>query len=105
MVSVGIFAKPAFAHDAPVILPARLDFDASHAPKNCNDPDGFRSLLGAWVPADALRDQAERRLIVRIQSSSTGGKQADVSLVDGEGAVLTERHTPYAVKVECYKVL
>lgn len=105
MVSVGILAEPAFAHEAPIILPTRLDFDASHAPKKCNDPDGFRSLLGAWVPADALRDDAERRLIVRIQSSLSGGERADVSLLDGEGGVLAERHTPHAARVECHKVL
>jgi hypothetical protein len=98
-------AQPAFAHEPPVIVPTRLDFDASHAPKNCNDVASFRSILGAWVPRAVLRDDADRRLIVRIRWSTTGGKRADLSLVDAYGVTVAERHTPYAAKAECHKVL
>ncbi|HRI65258.1 MAG TPA: hypothetical protein PK156_13510 [Polyangium sp.] len=52
-----------------------------------------------------LRDDAERRLDVRIRWTSTGGKRADVSLVDARGVTLAERHTPYANATECHKVL
>jgi hypothetical protein len=103
--SVAFVTQPAFGDDAPVIVPTRLDFDASHASKKCNDPDGFLLILGAWVPQTTMRDDAERRLVVRIRSSSTGGKRADVSLVDAQGVTVAERHTPYAATAECYKVL
>ena len=105
VLSLASGAQPAFAHDPPIIAPTRLDFDASHAPKNCNDIDSFRSILGAWVPATVLRDDAERRLIVRIRWSSTGGKRADISLVDAQGVTLADRRTLYATATECYKVL
>lgn len=105
VLSLAFGAQSAFAHDPPVILPTRLDFDASQASKNCNDQDGFRSILGSWVPVDVLRDDAERRLIVSIQSSARGSKRADVSLVDERGVTVAERHTPYATTHECYKVL
>lgn len=105
VLGIAFVAQPASAQDAHIILPTQLVFDASHAPKKCNDQDGFRSILGAWVPPDVLREDAERRLIVHIESSARGGKRADVSLVDGQGIVLAERHTPYTAKEECYKVL
>jgi hypothetical protein len=105
VLSLAFSAQPAFADESPLIVPTRLDFDASRAPKNCNDPESFRSILEAWVPKELLRDDAERRLIVRIQRSSTGGKQADVSLVNAQGVTLEERHTPYATTGECDKVL
>jgi hypothetical protein len=103
--SLAFWAQPAFADESPLMVPTRLDFDASHAPKNCNDESGFRSILHAWVNEELLRDDAERRLIVCIQRSSTGGKQADVSLVNAQGVTLAELHTPYATTTECYKVL
>lgn len=99
------WAQPAFAHEPPVILPTQLDFDASKAPKKCNDEDSFRTILSAWVPLKLLREDAERRLVVRIVWSATGGKRADVSLVDAQGVVVAEQHTPYAPTTECYKVL
>lgn len=105
MLTLVFWAQPAFAHEPPVILPTRLDFDSSKAPKKCNDEEGFRGNLLAWVPADVLRAEAERRLIVRIAWSATGGKRADVSLVGAQGVVLAERHTPYATTTECFKVL
>lgn len=105
MLSLVFSAQPAFAHDPPVILPTRLDFDASQAPKSCNAVDSFSGMLGAWIPKEVLQDDADRRLIVRLQSSAKGGKRADVSLVDGQGVVLAERHATYASRVECHKVL
>lgn len=103
--SLAFSAQPAFAHDPPVIAPTQLDFDAAHAPKNCNDPDRFGTILNAWVPDTVFRTDAERRLVVRIRWSATGGKRTDASLVDAQGVVLAERHKSYSVKTECDKVL
>jgi len=105
VLSLAFSAQPALAHDSPMILPTRLDFDASRAPKNCNDPEEFRYILGTWVQPTVLRDDAERRLVVRIRLSSTGGKQADVTLVDAQGAIVAEWHRDYPSKEECHKVL
>lgn len=105
MLTLGFWAQPAFAHEPPEILPTQLDFDASPAPKKCNDEESFRRILGAWVGAELLREDAERRLVVRIASSAKGGKRADVSLVDAQGVVVAERHTPYLRTTECHKVL
>lgn len=105
ILSVMCRVQPALAHDPPAIQPTQLDFDASSAPKKCRDDVSFRLILDAWVPPKLLREDAERRLVVRIQSSSTGGKRADVSLIDGEGVVVAERHTSYTAKMECHKVL
>ncbi|MBK9266966.1 MAG: hypothetical protein IPM54_45225 [Polyangiaceae bacterium] len=88
-----------------MILPTQLDFDASRAPKVCNDADGFASLLGGWVPKGVLRENAERRLVVRIRWTPTGGKRAEVSLVDAQGAVVAERHAEYEAAAECHFVL
>ena len=99
------WAQPAFGHDAPMLLPARLDFDASGAPKNCNSVNTFKSILGAWMDATVLRDDAERRLVVRIRRSSTGGKRADVSLIDAQGAIVVEWHDDYVAEIECFRVL
>lgn len=95
---------PAFGHDPPVIAPTQLDFDASHAPQNCNDVDTFSSSLEVWVPRTTWRDDADHRLIVRIQWSS-GHKEADVSLVDTQGVTLGKWHEAYAAETECHYVL
>lgn len=105
LLSPAFLEQPAWAHDPPVILPTRLDFNASQAPKNCNDPEGFKSILNAWVPATVFADDAQRQLIVRISTNATGGKQVDVSLVDALGAVLAERRASHSVKTECYFAL
>ncbi|MBK9266463.1 MAG: hypothetical protein IPM54_42580 [Polyangiaceae bacterium] len=105
VLSLAFSAQPAFAHEPPVILPTRLDFDASRAPKKCNNDDAFRSILGAWVPPTVLDDDAERRLVVRIRWTATGGKRAELSLVDAQGAVVAERHTEHPATDECYFVL
>lgn len=105
LLSVVFSAQPAFGADGREMVPARLDFDATRAPTNCNDLISFRGILGAWVPDKVLRPDAERRLIVRIRWTSAGGKRADVSLVDAQGVTLAERHTSYAAKTECHKVL
>jgi hypothetical protein len=102
---LAFWPQAAYAHDPPEIQLTRLDFDASQAPKSCNAPDTFVRILGRWVPQDVLRNDAERRLIVLLRSTSTGGKRADVTLVDEQGVILAERHTPYARATECHKVL
>ncbi|MBK9262126.1 MAG: hypothetical protein IPM54_20270 [Polyangiaceae bacterium] len=88
-----------------MIPPTRLDFDASRAPKKCNDADAFDSILGAWVPNGVLREDAERRLVVRIRWTPTGGKRVEVSLFDAQGAVVAERLTEHPATAECYFVL
>ena len=88
-----------------MLLPTRLDFDASRAPKKCNDVEGFRSILSAWMNVRQLHDDAERRLVVRIRRSSSGGKQADISLVDAQGGTEGERHEDFAADAECHFVL
>ncbi len=88
-----------------MIAPTRLDFDASRAPKKCNDFESFDSTVSAWVPGTVWRDDAERRLVVRIRWSSTGGKRADVELVNAEGITLAERHQDFPASMECHKVL
>lgn len=98
-------AQSAFGHEPPVIVPTRLDFDASRAPKLCNNLDSFTSILGTWVSLTLLRDDAERRLVVRIQGSPAGGKRADVSLMDAEGAIIAERHADHGAATECHYVL
>lgn len=98
-------AQPAFGHEPPVFPPTKIDFDASRAPKDCNDFDTFKSILGAWVTLTMLREDAERRLVVRIQRSSTGGKQADASLVGADGTTIAERHADYGAAKECHYVL
>ena len=96
--------RPAFAHDAPAITPTRLDFDASQAPKRCNDPATFDALLGNWVLKDAL-GAGDRVLRVRIRRAPTGGKLTDVTLVDAAGATLAEHHERFSVNSECHQVL
>ena len=103
--SLVFWAQPAFAHNPPVIAPTRLEFDAPRAPKNCNDVTSFTSILSTLTPREVLRNDADRRLVVHIHWSSTGSKRADVSLIDAQGVTVAERHTPYAAKTECYKVL
>ena len=105
VLSLAFLERPAWAHDPPVIVPARLEFEAKAAPKNCNDLDSFTSILFGFVPFTAFRDDADRRLVVRLRWSATGGKQADISLIDAQGVVLAERHRLYGARVECHKIL
>lgn len=102
---LAFFAQSAFAHDQPVIIPTRLDFDAAHAPKKCNDREKFLIVLNAWVPDEVFRDDAQRHLTVRIRWSSTGGKRVDVALVDAQGVTVVEGHTSFGAKQECHEVL
>lgn len=97
--------QPAYAQDPPVIAPTKFDFDASLAPKKCNVPEDFKSILHAWVPQTVLRDDAERRLVVRIKWLSTGGKRAGVSLMNAEGATIAQRQKDYSAATECHYVL
>lgn len=102
----GLFpVRTACAHDAPALAPIRLDFDAASAPKNCNDQDEFSRLITNWVPENAIRSDATRRLKVRIRRSPTGGKLFDVTLEDAEGTVLGEHHDRASAKTECHRVL
>jgi len=98
-------SRRAFAHDPPAIAATRLEFDAAGAPKNCNDGTTFSSILANWVPREVLSAEANRRLVVRIRRSPTGGKAADVMLIDASGAILDERYERYGFKTECHKVL
>jgi len=95
----------AYAHDALVTPATRLEFDAMGAPKNCADDIEFRALLGDWVAPETLTEEASRRLTVRIRRLPTGGKLADVTLVDAAGTVLGEHHERYGIKAECYRIL
>ncbi len=105
VLGLGLPARPARAHDAPAIAPTRLEFDATQAPKNCNDQPAFKSILANWVPHEVLSAEANRRLTVRIRRSPTGGKLADLTLTDETGAQLGRDHKSFAGKTECYKVL
>jgi hypothetical protein len=98
-------AQPARASNAPVIAPTRLDFDATQAPKNCNDDTTFRAILANWVPREVLTADAERRLAVRIRRSPTGGKLVDLTVVDTNGTAPMTDHKEFPSKTECYKVL
>jgi hypothetical protein len=100
-----LLSRATFAHDAPPIAPTRLDFDTTQAPKNCNDEDTFRRLLTNWVIPGTLTPTAERRLVVRIRRSPTGGKLVDVTLLDAGGATLGQDHKTFPSKVECHNVL
>ncbi|MBK9265389.1 MAG: hypothetical protein IPM54_37090 [Polyangiaceae bacterium] len=103
---VGVLpARTAFAHDAPAIAPARLEFDASQAPKLCNDRATFRTLLDNWVAVNVWSPDADRRLVVRIRRAPTGEKLGEVALVDAAGATIAEHHERYGAREECYKVL
>ncbi|MBK9259929.1 MAG: hypothetical protein IPM54_08855 [Polyangiaceae bacterium] len=95
----------AFALDAPAIAPTQLDFDASRAPKSCNNDVTFKELLEIRVPANVLKPDAARRLIVRIHRSPRGQKLVDVTLVDATGTTLAEHHQPFGVREECHRVL
>lgn len=97
--------EPAFSHDIPALPPTKLDFDANQGPKNCNDLDAFVRLLEAWVPPEVFQNDAERRLVVRVQRTRSGGKQADLTLVDSTGATLAEDHKTYSAQIECHSVL
>lgn len=97
--------EPAFAHDAPTLLPTKLEFDATQAPKTCNDSVEFRWLLVRWVPPTVWTDDAARRLSVHIQRTKGGGKQVDVALVDSDGMMLADDHKAYSAQAECHKVL
>jgi hypothetical protein len=105
LLTLVFWSNTAFAHDALVIPPTRLEFDATGAPKNCADDIEFRALLGDWVAPETLTEEASRRLTVLIRRSPTGGKFADVTLVDAAGTVLGEHHERYGAKAECYRVL
>lgn len=107
MVFLGVVlpAQTTFAHDAAIIVPTRLDFDASQAPKNCNDDVTFRNLLAIWVDLRMLSLDAARRLIVRIRRSPAGGKLAELTLLDTSGSTLAEKQRTFASKTECHKVL
>lgn len=98
-------AQPALAHDPPAIAPTRLEFDASHAPNKCSDRATFMNISGNWMPAVTWREDAERRLVVRIHGSANGGKHVDLSVVDAQGGVQAERHKLYVATAECHKVL
>jgi hypothetical protein len=105
IVSLVFSMQPAFGQERPVIFPTQLDFNASRAPKKCNDVATFRSILGAWMDAAQLRDDAERRLLVRIVGSSTGGKQATVSLIDAQGFTTGKWHEDFLAQDECHYTL
>ena len=100
-----LFSRQALAHEPPTIAPTRLEFDATQAPKICNDQILFRNLLTNWVPYSALSLDVERRLTVHIQRKPTGNKEWDVILSDTTGTIIHERHERYGAKTECYKVL
>jgi hypothetical protein len=103
VLGVILSAQTAFAHDATA--PVRLDFDVRGLPKNCNDDVTFRALLTEWIGRTLLIPEADRRLMVRINRSPTGGKLADVMLVDAVGATIAQEHMTFARNTECYKVL
>ena len=100
-----LFSRQALAHEAPTIAPTRLEFDATEAPKNCNDERGFASILGTWVPSDVIKYEGEQRLVVRLHRMPTGGKLADIHLFGSAGMLVAEEHRKFASKTECYKVL
>jgi len=100
-----LLVQPAFALNAPTIAPTQLDFDASQAPKTCNDRTEFSRLLSTWLPEATMVDDAERRLVVRIRRSPTGAKLADLTLVDAADATNRDHHERFSAKVECYRVL
>ncbi len=98
-------ARTTFALDAQTIAPTQLDFDASQAPKACNDQETFTYLLGTWITDDVLMPQADQQLIVRIRRTPNGGKLAEVTLVDAAGATIREHQESYFAKAECHHVL
>ncbi len=97
--------RTASAQGAPAIASTRLEFEATQVPKSCGDDVTFRGLLTHWVKPTVLSLDAERRLTVRIRRSQTGGKLADLKLVDTAGSTLAEEHKTFASKTECHKVL
>ena len=97
--------RTASAQGAPAIVSTRLEFEATQVPKSCGDDVTFRGLLTHWVKPTVLSLDAERRLTVRIRRSQTGGKLADLKLVDTAGSTLAEEHKTFASKTECHKVL
>jgi hypothetical protein len=105
VLSVVLPVQTTYALDAPTIAPTQLDFDASQAPKGCNDKATFRYLLGNLIVKEVLSPQADRQLIVRIRRSPTGGKRADLTLVDAVGTTIDQDHKKFAGNTECYKVL
>jgi hypothetical protein len=102
-----LFSRQALAHEAPTIAPTRLEFDATEAPKNCNDERSFAAILATLVPNDVMKSDAEQRLLVRVHRTPTRGKLMlmDVTLTDARGATIKERHERYGAKTECHKVL
>lgn len=105
LLSVMFSARPALGHDAPIIVPAQLDFDASPAPKDCNDEMIFRTILETWLPKANLREDPDRHLVVRLLRSSSGGIRTDVVLADAQGTTVSEWHDDFAAKTDCHKVL
>lgn len=101
--SVVLPPRTTLAHDAPT--PTQLDFDASQAPNACNDDALFRALITNWVPAEVLVPETDRQLVVRIRRSPTGGKLAEVTLLDSAGAPLKKYTESYFAKTECHRVL
>ncbi|MBK9260320.1 MAG: hypothetical protein IPM54_10835 [Polyangiaceae bacterium] len=97
--------RTAFALDAPAIAPTQLDFDASRAPKSCNNRVTFDMLLRNWVAESVWTPDAARRLMVRIHRSPRGEKLVDVTLVDATGTTMAEHHQPFGVREECHRVL
>jgi hypothetical protein len=97
--------RAAFAHDAPAISPTRLEFDASQAPKSCNDQLEFESILANWVPREVMSSEADRRLVVRIRRSPMGVKSVGVMLLDAAGKTLDEHRERFDARLECYRVL
>lgn len=106
VLSVVLPAKTTFAHDALVVPPTRLEFDAAGGvPRSCNDGATFRALLVNWVPHDVLSSEAARQLSVRIRRSPLGGKLVDVTLSESAESEPIEEHRTFAKQTECHKVL
>lgn len=101
----GLPVRTAVADDAPTLAPTRLEFDATSAPKNCNDDVTFGQLLTKWAPALVVTPDADRRLVVRIRRAPAGEKLVDVTLTDAAGTTVAEHRKRFAATAECHKVL
>ncbi|HRI70916.1 MAG TPA: hypothetical protein PK156_42070 [Polyangium sp.] len=92
------------AQDIPIIPPTRVDFDATSAPKSCQDKVTFGAILGDWLPNGVVTDDAARRIVVRLRRTNRS-TLADVTLVAADGTVVDKHHEPFGAKEECHKIL